>query len=125
MKRDPKRVLVAGLSDLEAEDERRSHAKLNTRFSDAGPYRRELYPKHVAFFEAGATYRERCLIAANRIGKTDAGAFETALHLTGLYPARGVEGSRLGAGDLPRCQRARPHGGAATGVTCGRPEWPG
>ena len=47
---------------------------------------RVLYPKHVAFMEAGATYRERCIMAANRIGKSELGAFETTLHLTGLYP---------------------------------------
>lgn len=39
------------------------------------------------FFEAGDKYRERCFMAANRIGKTEgAGGYETALHLTGLYP---------------------------------------
>lgn len=48
--------------------------------------RRELYPKHLEFFAAGRTHRERAFIAANRSGKTFAGAFETALHLTGLYP---------------------------------------
>lgn len=39
------------------------------------------------FFKAGSDYRERCFMAANRIGKTEgAGGYETALHLTGLYP---------------------------------------
>ena len=83
---DPKTLLVRGLADLEAEDDRRTSYKINTRFPDTGPVRRELYPKHVEFFAAGATFRERCLMAANRVGKTDAGAFETALHVTGLYP---------------------------------------
>lgn len=56
-------------------------------FPDTGPLRRELYPKHVEFFTAGAKYRERCLMAGNRIGKTEgAGGYETTLHLTGLYP---------------------------------------
>ena len=45
---------------------------------------RGLYPKHIAWF--GAPDRERLMIAANRIGKTQAGAFETTAHLTGLYP---------------------------------------
>jgi len=45
---------------------------------------RVLYPKHIAWF--GAPDRERLMIAANRIGKTQAGAFETTAHLTGLYP---------------------------------------
>lgn len=55
-------------------------------FPDSGPFRRELYGKHCEFFAAGSTYRERMLLAANRVGKTVAGAFETTLHLTGHYP---------------------------------------
>lgn len=48
---------------------------------------RELYPKHLEFFKAGADWRERCFMAANRVGKTlSGGGFETACHLTGLYP---------------------------------------
>jgi phage terminase large subunit-like protein len=34
----------------------------------------------------GVEHRERLFLAANRVGKTVAGAYETALHLTGLYP---------------------------------------
>ena len=45
---------------------------------------RVLYKKHVSFFLSRE--RERLMIAANRIGKTQAGAFETTAHLTGLYP---------------------------------------
>lgn len=55
-------------------------------FPDEGPLRRELYPRHMAFFRAGKTYREKAFVAANRIGKTIAGSFETAIHLTGRYP---------------------------------------
>ena len=47
---------------------------------------RARYPKHMEFFEAGRGYRERCLLAANRTGKTICGAYETTVHLTGLYP---------------------------------------
>jgi phage terminase large subunit-like protein len=47
-----------------------------------------LYPRHLEFFEAGARYNERLFMAANRVGKTlGVGALETALHLTGQYPA--------------------------------------
>lgn len=49
-------------------------------------YRRDSYPKHLEFFAAGASYRERCFLAANRVGKTTAGSFELTCHLTGLYP---------------------------------------
>ena len=49
--------------------------------------RRELYQKHLEFFRAGSIHRERCFLAANRIGKTEGvGAYEMALHLTGQYP---------------------------------------
>lgn len=47
---------------------------------------RRLYPRHMELFEAGARYRERCFMAANRIGKTVSGAYETTAHLTGRYP---------------------------------------
>ncbi len=50
-------------------------------------YRRSLYPKHLEFFRAGAKYRERCFMAANRVSKTlGGGGYETACHLTGEYP---------------------------------------
>lgn len=44
------------------------------------------YPKQCEFFDAGLTAKERLLIAGNQLGKTEAGAFEMACHLTGLYP---------------------------------------
>lgn len=56
---------------------------------------RSLYQKHMEFFRVGAQYRERCLMAANRVGKTfSGGAFETACHLTGDYP-KWWEGKRF------------------------------
>ncbi|MBP2230812.1 phage terminase large subunit-like protein [Azospirillum agricola] len=48
---------------------------------------REKYPRHLEFFRAGASFRERCAMCANRVGKTfGMGGYETAAHLTGLYP---------------------------------------
>lgn len=44
------------------------------------------YPKQVEFHSAGASYRERMLLAGNQLGKTWAAAYETAMHLTGRYP---------------------------------------
>src|ERR1700689_2972920 len=70
---------------IEAEERRRRSAFL-TLFPDEGPFRRELYPKHVEFFWASATYKERLFMAANRVGKTVAGAYESVCHLTGRYP---------------------------------------
>jgi len=49
-------------------------------------YARALYPKHLEFFRAGAKYRERCFMAANRTGKTLGGGYEVSCHPTGLYP---------------------------------------
>jgi phage terminase large subunit-like protein len=45
------------------------------------------YPKQEAFFQMGAVKRERLLIAANQVGKSEAGAVEASYHLTGEYPA--------------------------------------
>jgi phage terminase large subunit-like protein len=43
------------------------------------------YPRQAAFHEAGATHRERLFMAGNRVGKTQCGAAELAMHLTGEY----------------------------------------
>ena len=44
------------------------------------------YPRQKQFHEAGATHRERLLLAGNQLGKTLAGGFEVAMHATGKYP---------------------------------------
>src|SRR5262245_34138417 len=44
------------------------------------------YPKQREFHAAGATSRERLLMAGNQLGKTLAGGFEVAMHATGRYP---------------------------------------
>jgi phage terminase large subunit-like protein len=44
------------------------------------------YPKQASFHEAGASHRERLLMAANQSGKTLAGGMEVAMHATGRYP---------------------------------------
>lgn len=49
---------------------------------------RSRYPRHMEFFAAGAQYRERCFMAANRVGKTfGGGGYELVCHLTGQYPS--------------------------------------
>src|SRR5579864_1223282 len=60
--------------------------KIGSFYPDSGPLRRALYPKHIEFFAAGKERRERAFLAGNRCGKTIAGAYETTVHLTGLYP---------------------------------------
>jgi phage terminase large subunit-like protein len=44
------------------------------------------YPKQLEFHAAGASHRERLLMAGNQLGKTLAGGFEAAMHATGRYP---------------------------------------
>ncbi len=79
-----KRELVEIADELERRRKRRVFFGM---YPDEGPYRRELYPKHMQFFALGKIHRERAAIAANRVGKTwGIGAYETALHLTGRYP---------------------------------------
>jgi len=45
------------------------------------------YAKQVDFHTSGHDFRERLFMAGNQLGKTWAGAYETAMHLTGQYPA--------------------------------------
>ena len=89
------------IRQLRANSEKRS---LYGYFPDQGPTRRELYARHMEFFAAGGAHppkslpacgpdcngephRERLMLAANRIGKTESiGAYEVALHATGRYP---------------------------------------
>jgi phage terminase large subunit-like protein len=72
---------------LEEKERRAKYRKLHSYYPDSGPLRRELYKKHLEFFEAGILHEERLFLAANRVGKTEgAGGYETAIHLSGLYP---------------------------------------
>ena len=73
------------LEALRQEAQRRTQSRFATFFSDTGAYCRALYPKHMDFFAAGHT-KERLFMAANRVGKSEAGAYECTCHLTGLYP---------------------------------------
>lgn len=75
------------LQALLAEAERRVGARFRQFFPDSGPFARALYPKHTEFFAAGALFKERLFMAANRVGKSEAGAYEVTCHLTGQYPA--------------------------------------
>lgn len=66
------------LKQLEREATRRRNTN---RLKHYAPYRKQL-----EFHAAGKTKRERLLMAANRFGKTQCGAAELAMHLTGQYP---------------------------------------
>jgi phage terminase large subunit-like protein len=76
------------LVELLEEKERRIRFGGHTTkfFLSEGPLRADLYVKHLDFFTGGADYKERLFMAANRVGKTIAGAFEMTCHLTGVYP---------------------------------------
>src|ERR1044072_2367154 len=80
------------LSVLEGErlatetERRKKRNRLASLYPDDGPLRRALFPKHLAFFAGGRAHQERCMMAANRVGKTTVGGYETTLHLTGRYP---------------------------------------
>jgi phage terminase large subunit-like protein len=66
--------------------ERRKSARFGQYFTADGPYARDKYPKHMEFFSSGAMFKERLFMAANRVGKSEGGAYEVTCHLTGRYP---------------------------------------
>lgn len=72
---------------MEEKQRRSERRKLYGLYPDSGPLRRELYARHLEFFRGGQEHMERCMMAANRVGKTwGVGGYETTLHLTGDYP---------------------------------------
>lgn len=70
---------------VEELERRRSLSGMAKWFPD-GPLSIDKYPKHKLFFDLGDTNRERVFMAANRAGKSTAGAYEVACHATGKYP---------------------------------------
>jgi phage terminase large subunit-like protein len=103
-------------------------------FQPEGPFSYDNYPKHMAFFAGGTEYRERLFMAANRVGKSIAGAYEATCHATGEYP-EWWEGKRFDnptdgwcAGDTGQTTRdilqdvlfGYPSGALGTGMVPGR-----
>jgi phage terminase large subunit-like protein len=84
------------LDMIATEREAARFGRFGRLFPDDGALARHHYPRHLDFFRAGARYRERCFLAANRVGKTVGAAYETSCHLTGLYPGW-WEGRRFAA----------------------------
>jgi phage terminase large subunit-like protein len=74
--------------------ERKAKSKIDYCFPDKGERRRELYPKQLKFFKAGATHKQRLFMAANRVGKSFGMGCELTWHLTGRYP-KWFEGKRF------------------------------
>ena len=71
---------------LKEQARRKRYNLVKQLFPETGPYRRELYPKHMEFFRASSQHREVLFLAANRVGKTVAGGVHLAYHMTGDYP---------------------------------------
>ena len=63
---DVKLRFLLSPSLIEAE-RRRRRAPFFSLFPDSGPLARVFYPKHIEFFDAGAQYKERLFMAANRV----------------------------------------------------------
>lgn len=61
--------------------EEKAKRKEQNKLKDYAPY-----AKQREFHGLGDTYRERLFMAGNQLGKTLAGAYEVAFHLTGRYP---------------------------------------
>lgn len=70
-------IVLAAIEALSALDTSRTY----NRAAQFKPYKKQL--EH---FKHGKGKRERLFMAGNQLGKSDAGALETAYHLTGDYP---------------------------------------
>lgn len=85
-KLDARSVLKA-IEMLKQMEQNQTFAGTHKWFPAEGPSSIFNLPKHKAFFDAGKDYPERLFMAGNRTGKSIAGAFELACHLTGNYPS--------------------------------------
>jgi phage terminase large subunit-like protein len=72
------------LEEARAEFTRRN--KIWSYFPDKGPYRRELYPRHMEFIGYTRTDNEVMMMAANKVGKSQLGAMCISCWTTGRYP---------------------------------------
>ena len=73
---------------LQEKQRRIATNKIDLYYPDSGPLARKHYAKHTEFFAAGLIYPERCIMAANRVGKSEGiGAYELTIHATGKYPS--------------------------------------
>lgn len=84
---EQREAMIEEIELLEEQSRRKRERKLLSYYPATGNLRREIYVKHQEFFAGGVNNRERLMLAANRVGKTEGvGGYETALHLTGWYP---------------------------------------
>lgn len=78
------RKAIALIRQLETAEEESGQAKW---FDPNGPFPISNLPKHEKFFSATKDYSEVMFLAANRVGKSLAGSYALACHLTGNYPS--------------------------------------
>lgn len=72
--------------DIRNELDRRKYNKIDRVFPETGEFARHLYKKHLQTIDDTANFRQVCMMAANRVGKSDTGCYVTATMLTGEYP---------------------------------------
>jgi phage terminase large subunit-like protein len=60
--------------------------KIQSYFPDHGPLQRKFYPRHMEAIELTKTNNEVLVLGANRVGKTQLGAYCATVWLTGVYP---------------------------------------
>lgn len=84
-----KEQLEQELLDLLTEQEYDlQYNKFNYLYPDTGKFKKEAYPVHWEYMQAGDRFMERALIAGNGTGKTwGVGSYEMTAHLTGKYPS--------------------------------------
>jgi hypothetical protein len=92
------------LANFERERDQRLGYKMRAYFPDTGPYRRELYPRHMQFIAYGTTYRERLFIITwsvelgwgcrHQVRESVGGQFDVAL-------CRARRGDRVVVGKFP------------------------
>lgn len=78
------RRLAPEMEEARAEFKRRT--RMWSLFPDEGPLRRELYPKHMQTVGFTKDNNEVLMMAANKVGKSDLGAYCVTAWLTGRYP---------------------------------------
>lgn len=85
------KILERSLADIAA---RLSHRKLFIEYDHPFDHERPFGPDNVGpyfwqveFHNNGVNHPERCLLAANQVGKSRTGGAEVAIHLTGEYPS--------------------------------------
>lgn len=90
-KADQERADIKQLAELlelmEQYETRQTYGGHLNWFEEGTPYGIDKLPKHRSFFEAGAKYKVRAAISANRVGKSTLLAYEAVAHATGIYPS--------------------------------------